>query len=210
MKLTIFGATGKTGKQLVEQALSAGHQVIAFVRNPAKLGIRNENLKIVQGELIESGKIEQAVNGADAVLSTLGPRGNSRGKPLTLGIQNIIAAMQKQRVHRLIIISTPSSSDPNDHPDLKIKLLVGFVKLMIRPAYEEIVGVAQTVRKSDLYWTIVRIVMPTDKPKSGKVRVGYPGSGGVGIRISRADIADFMLKQVQDSKYLRQSPLISN
>lgn len=210
MKLSIFGATGGTGNQLVEQALAAGNEVVAYVRNPSKLNTKHEHLKIIQGELTDRTKIEKAVTGADAVLSALGPRGNSKGTPLTQGIQNIITAMQKQGVHRLIIISTPSVSDPNDHPDFKFKLLVTLVKFLIRPAYEEIVSVAQTVRKSDLEWTIVRVVMLNDKPKSGKVRVGYPGSGDVGTRISRADIADFILGEVHDSKYLRQAPAISN
>ena len=208
--LAIFGATGKTGKQLVEQALSTGYQVTAFVRNPAKLGLKNECLTIMQGELTDRKKIGVAVTGADAVLSALGPRGNSRGKPLNQGIQNIIAAMQQKAIHRLVIISTPSASDLNDHPDFKIKFLVGLVKFMIQPAYEEITSIAQVVRKSDLDWTIVRVVMLNDKPKSGKVKVGYVGTGDVGIQISRADIAYFMLNQVQDSKYIRKAPVISN
>ena len=210
MKLAIFGATGKTGKQLVEQAISTGYEVTAFVRNPAKLGLKNERLTIMQGELTDREKIELAVTGADAVLSALGPRGNSRGKSLTQGIQNIIAAMQQQGVRRLIIISTPSASDPNDHPDFKIKFLAGLVRLVIRPAYEEITSIAQAVRKSDLDWTIVRVVMLNDKPKSSKVRVAYVGTGDVGIQISRADIAYFMLNQVQNSKYIRKAPVISN
>jgi len=118
--------------------------------------------------------------------------------------------MKKQGVRRLIISSTPSASDPNDLPDLKFKVLVTLVKLTMRAAYEEIVGVAETVRRSDRDWTIVRMSMLNDNPESGKVRVGYLGKGEVGTRISRADVADFMLKQVQDTKYLRQAPAISN
>jgi putative NADH-flavin reductase len=210
MKIAIFGATGETGRQLVEQALAAGYQVVAYVRNPSKLNTKHENLTIVQGELADQAIIERAVSAADAVISVLGPRGGSKGKPITRGMQNIIEAMKKQGVRRLIISSTLSAKDPNDLPDFTAKALVNLVKLTMHAAYEEIVSVAETVRKSDLDWTIVRLTTLNDNPKSGKVRVGYLGKGEVGLRISRADLAEFMLKQVQDTKYLRQAPVISN
>ena len=210
MKIAIFGATGETGRQLVEQALAAGHEVVAYVRNPSKLNTRHENLMIVQGKLTDQAMIEHAISGADAVISVLGPRGGSKDKPITRGMQNIIEAMKKQGVRRLIISSTLSAKDPNDLPDFKAKALVNLVKLTIHAAYEEVVSVADTVRKSDLDWTIVRLTTLNNNPKSGKVRVGYLGKGEVGLRISRADLAEFMLKQVQDTKYLRRAPVISN
>jgi putative NADH-flavin reductase len=210
MKIAIFGATGETGRQLVEQALATGYQVVAYVRNPSKLNTKHENLTIVQGELADQAIIERAVSAADAVISVLGPRSGSKGKPITRGMQNIIEAMKKQGVRRLIISSTLSAKDPNDLPDFKAKALVNLVKLTMHAAYEEIVSVADTVRKSDLDWTIVRLTTLNNNPKSGKVRVGYLGKGEVGLRISRADLAEFMLKQVQDTKYLRQAPVISN
>jgi putative NADH-flavin reductase len=210
MRITIFGATGGTGKQLVEQALEAGNDVVAYVRNPSKLDMNHKHLTIVQGELTDQALIERAVRGANAVISVLGPRGGSKSKPLTEGMQNIIAAMKKQGVRRLIISSTLSAKDPNDLPEFRARALVNLVKLTMHAAYEEIISVAETVRASDLDWTIVRLTMLNDKPKSGKVRVGYVGKGEVRTWISRADVADFMLKQVEDTKYLRQAPAISN
>jgi putative NADH-flavin reductase len=210
MKITIFGATGGTGKQLVEQALGAGDQVVAYVRDPSKLEQKHERLTVIRGELKDREGIERAVNGADAVISVLGPRGRSKGKPITIGTQNIIAAMKKEGVRRLIISSTASAKDPKDKPELRFRLMIGIVKLFIHAAYEDIVSTAEAVRKSDLDWTIVRLSLLNNDPKSGKVQVGYMGRGEVGTRISRADIADFMLKQVKDPKYLRQAPLISN
>jgi len=210
MRITVFGATGGTGKQLVEQALEAGNDVVAYVRNPSKLDMNHKHLTIVQGKLTDQALIERAVRGANAVISVLGPRGGSKSKPLTEGMQNIIAAMKKQGVRRLIISSTLSAKDPNDLPEFRARALVNLVKLTMHAVYEEIVSVAETVRASDLDWTIVRLTMLNDKPKSGKVRVGYLGKGEVGTWISRADIADFMLKQVEDTKYLRQAPAISN
>ena len=126
-KITVFGATGGTGKQVVEQALASENEVVAYVRNPSKLSIANEHLSIVQGELSDAASIERAVTGADAVISVLGPRGGSKNKPLTQGMQNIIAAMKKQGVHRLIITSTISAKDPNDKPEFRARFLVGLV-----------------------------------------------------------------------------------
>ena len=209
-KINVFGATGGTGKQVVEQALASGYEVVAYARNPSKLSITNEHLLIVQGELSDAASIENAVAVADAVISTLGPRGGSKNKPLTYGMQNIIAAMKKQGVHRLIITSTISAKDPNDKPEFRARFLVGLVKRTMNDAYEEIVSVAEAVRASDLDWTIVRLTMLNNKPKSGKVRAGYLGRGEVGSGISRADIADFMLSQIEDVKYVRQAPAISN
>jgi len=210
MKLTIFGATGVTGKLLVKQALEKGDQVIAYVRNPAKLDIKHERLTIIQGELADEEKIESALKGSDAVLSVLGPRGGSKSKPLTRGMEIIIAVMKKQGVRRLIVTSTLSAKDPHDLPEFRAKVLVALVRLAMRTAYEEIVSLANTVRASDLDWTIVRLTLLNNKPKSGKVRAGYLGKGEVGTWISRADIADFLLKQVTDTKYLQQAPAISN
>jgi putative NADH-flavin reductase len=208
--INIFGATGGTGKQLVEQALTAGNQVVAYARNPSKLNTKHENLTILQGELTDQAMIESAVSGTDAVISVLGPRGGSKSKPLTQGTKNIIEAMQKKGVRRLIISSTASVSDPNDLPDRKVNALGAIVKRTMHDAYEEIISVAETVRKSDRDWTIVRLITLNNKSKSGKVKVGYLGKGEVGTRISRADVADFMLKQIQGTKYLRQAPVISN
>ncbi len=212
MKLTIFGATGATGKQLIEQALGAGNQVVAYARNSSRIGPSHERLAIVQGELTAAAAIERAVSGADAVISVLGPRPQEglHSQPLTQGMQNILAAMQKTNVRRLIISSTPSASDPNDLPDFKFKVLVAIVKSAMRPAYEEIVNVARIVRESDTDWTIVRVSLLNNNPGSGRIRAGYLGRKQVGTNLSRADLAAFMLRQVQDKTYLRQAPVISN
>ncbi|HKM59985.1 MAG TPA: SDR family oxidoreductase [Candidatus Bathyarchaeia archaeon] len=210
MKIVVFGASGGTGKQLVEQALVAGYEVVVYVRNPSKLNVSHEHLTVIQGELSDAALIETAVKGTGAVLSALGPRGGSKNKPLTQGMRNIIAAMKNQGVRRLIMTSTLSAKDSKDKPDFRTKAMVNLVKTTMHAAYEDIVSVAETVRASDLEWTIVRLAILNNKPKSGKVKVGYVGTGEVGTQISRADIADFMLKQIEDTKYLREAPAISN
>jgi uncharacterized protein YbjT (DUF2867 family) len=210
VKLAIFGGTGITGKLLVEQALDAGNEVVAYVRDPTKLDTKSDRYTIMQGELVDEEKIASALKGAGAVLSALGPKRGSKGKPLTRGMRVIIAAMKRQGVRRLVVTSNLSAKDPHDLPEFRARVLVALVRLAMRGAYEEVHGVAGTVRESDLDWTIVRLTTLNNNPKSVKVRAGYMGKGEVGTWISRADAADFMLQQVQDAKYLRQAPAISN
>ena len=131
-------------------------------------------------------------------------------RPLTNGMQNIVKAMKTKGVRRLIASSTLSVTDQGDKPSFKVKLLVGIVKTAMNAAYQDIIGAAETVRNSDLDWTIVRVAMLSNKLKTGATRVGYVGTGQVGLNISRADFADFMLKQVDDKRYMRQAPAISN
>jgi putative NADH-flavin reductase len=210
MRIALFGATGGTGKQLIEQALEAGYEVVAYARNPSKLDIRHEHLKVIQGELADGPLIEGAVSGADAVISVLGPRGGSKERPVTQGMKNIIASMKRQSVRRLVVSSTLSARDPNDKAGFKTQTMIGPVRFTMRDAYEDIVSAAEAVRNSDLDWTIVRLSILNNNVRSGRVRAGYVGTGEVGTSISRADVADFMLKQIGDAKYMRQAPAISN
>ena len=210
MKIVIFGATGLTGQQLVKQAIAAEHRIVVFARNPSKLDIKSENLTIVKEELSDQDSIEKTIDGADAVISLLGPRRSSDNRPLTQGMQNIIKAMKMKDVRRLVSSSTLRVKDPADKPSFNVKLLVGIIKTTIHAAYDDIIGVADEVRGSDLDWTIVRVAMLNNKPKTGTVRTGYVGTGQVGLSISHADFADFMLKQVEDRRFLRQAPAISN
>jgi putative NADH-flavin reductase len=212
MKLAVFGSTGSTGRLLVALALAGGDEVVAFVRNTSKIGQSHKRLTIIQGELTDTAAIERAVQGADAVISVLGPRPreNLRIRPLATGMKNIIAAMTKSHARRLVIVSTPSAADPSDLPDFKFMVLITMIKSLMRPAYEEIVNVARLVRDSDTDWTIVRVPMLTSKPGSGKIRAGYLGRKQVGTNVSRADLAAFLLAQARDTTWLRQAPAVSN
>lgn len=210
MRIAVFGATGPAGQLFVKKALADGYEVVAYARNPSKLEQTGERLTVIQGELDNQASIERALTSVQAVVSVLGPHGRSRTKPLTLGMKNIVAGMKNQGIRRLIITSTVSVRDPNDRPDLRFRLLVTIVKLLIRPAYEEILSIADVVRESDLDWTLVRLSLLRNRPATGRIKVGYPGAGNVGIGISREDMVAFMLRQVEDTTYIRRSPAISN
>jgi nucleoside-diphosphate-sugar epimerase len=211
MRLTIFGATGRTGKHLVEQALAAGYEVIAFVRNPSQLTTSHEHLTVVQGDATDPVAVERAVQGTDTVISVLATSASqkvAKTQPLKRGTQNILAAMKKYAVRRLII-SSAGIPQPGDLPDLRFSLLMGFVKRTVRASHEDTVGSAQVVRAADVDWTIVRMSVPTNASQTGRVQAGYVNKT-MGMRITRADAAAFMLNEVQAVQYIRQAPVICN
>lgn len=210
MKIAVFGATGGAGLQVVEQALAAGDEVVAYLRNLGRLPVQHDRLSVIQGELSDGAALEEAIAGADAVISTLGPSGGSHGRPLTRGIRNILAAMAKTGVRRLIVSSGAGARDPNDRFDLKFRFLVALLWLAIPQALADVIGLSEAVRQSGCDWTIVRVPPLHDGPRTGRIRAGYLGQGSLRLRLCRADMADFMLKQVRDLKYLQQAPMISN
>ena len=210
MKLTIFGATGRTGIHLVEQALAAGHDVVAFIRNPAKLDLRHDRLRVVQGELTDAVAVKDVVRGADAVLATLTAQivGGSKDMPVAAGTRNIVAAMRTHGVRRLVFSWGPSILVPRS-PLMRAVSRASYALLRLGPESTE---VGDAIRGSDRDWTTVVVTMPQDKPGSGTVRVRTAAGSGdrVRLRIARADLARFMLAQADDLRYVQQELRISN
>ena len=209
MKLVIFGATGRTGLPLVEQALAAGHDVTVFVRNPAKLTLKHPRLRVVQGDINNLPQIEAVINGQDAVLSALGPVGKEKNAVMAVSGRNIVAAMQKHGVKRLITVTGAGVSAPEDEPKLFNKVMSFLLKTTAGDVLADSQAHVDAIRASDLDWTVARVPVLADGPKTGKVRVGWVGKG-TGARIVRGDVADFMLKQLADPTYVRKAPMISN
>lgn len=210
MHLTIFGGTGATGRLLVEHALAAGHEVTTYARNPDKLTDDHPALRVVAGELNDAEAIAGAVESSDAVLSLLGPSNQKTpGTPIADGIRRIINAMQTHEVTRLIVSAPFSAPDPADDPNLLHQTMVAGIRRFVPHAYRDIVATAETVRGSGLDWTLVRVGLLTDGPASDHVAAGHLGHG-VGVRLSRANFASFMLAQATDRHWSRQAPAISN
>jgi len=209
MKLTLFGATGPSGKLLVRRALAAGHDLTIYARDPGKLGIVGP--RYIQGDLSDSAAIETAIAGAGAVISLLGPTGKSKGTPVTDGTRHIVRAMQAHGVKRLVATATPSATDPNDRSSFSFGLAVKMIKLLANSAYREIVGTAEVVRTSPLDWTLVRLPMLSDKQAHKPAAAGYVGDPRIKLfSLSRGALADFLLAQVADSQWVRKSPVLSN
>ena len=209
MKLTIFGATGRTGHYLLERAIAAGHDVTVLVRNPAKLSLQNARLKVMPGNLTDALQVAQAVTGAEAVISALGPAGNAPVFEISQGTTNIIAAMQQHGVRRLVISAGAGVGDPNDAPKVFNRVMNVLLKLAAGNVYEDMRRTVELVRASGLDWTVVRVPRLTEDPPTGAVKVGYVGKG-MGVRLSRSDMAEFMLKQAADKTYVCKAPAISN
>ena len=201
MRLTIIGATGRTGKHLVEQALDAEYEVIAFARNLSKLTITHERLTVVQGDATDPAAVEHAIQYADAVICILNT------SSLTRITQNILKAMKIFGVRRLIITSA-GIPQPNDLPDLRFSLLLGIGKLLMPPAVEDTINSAHIVQSSDIDWTIVRMA-PTNATPTGQVNAGYV-KRETKMFVSRADAAMFMLKELRENNWVRQAPVIFN
>jgi len=209
MKIAIFGGTGRSGQHLVQQALEKGHQVVVLARNPAKLVLTNPKLSIIQGDVKDVKAVEKTITGTDAVFSVLGPTSNEPTFEVSQGMTNILTVMKKLGVRRLVISAGAGVGDPNDAPKLFNHVMNFLLKMMAKNVLADMSKVVEMTRASDLDWTVVRLPMLTDDPKTGSVKVGYVGKG-MGSRITRGDIADFMLAQVADKNYIRKSPAISN
>lgn len=209
MKLTIFGATGGTGRELVKLALAEGHEVTAYVRNLGKVTEARERLTVIQGEMNELSKIAQAVAGAEVVISALGPTSNTPERPLTTGMNHIVSAMQAAGVKRLIAATGAGVADPNDKPQLVGRLFGLALRLFARHVLADSQGMVAAIRNSDLDWTLARAPRLHDQPGTGQIKVGYAGQGP-GTQLARADFARFMLEQAASDTWLRKAPMLSN
>ena len=207
MKIAIFGASGATGHHLVNQALGQGHDVTAFVREPSRLKITHPKLCIVQGDVVNYQAVEQAVRGQDAVLSALGASSPFKfDQAVVDGVNNIIKAMEATGVDRFIYMSSAGVKESRHR--------AGFVIRNIAPKMlsTELAGHETReamIRQSRLLCTIVRPPTLTNGKRQTQIRIGEDiSSGGFTVMMSRADVADFMLRQLEDQTYLRKSPMI--
>lgn len=209
MKLLIFGATGTIGRPVVEQALEQGHIVTAFARTPAKLGdIQHPNLTLFQGDVMDLSSVEEAMKGQDAVVCVLGS-----GKSLTStirseGTKQIIQAMEQNGIRRFICQSTLGAGDSWGNLDFYWKyVMFGFI---LRKVFADHQRQERYVKQSHLDWTIVRPSAFIDGPKTGTYRHGFPDNDKTSqLKIARADVADFLLKQLTTDAYLGKTPSLS-
>ncbi len=204
MKLTIFAATGGIGRQVLGQALAAGHAVTAVVRNPKKLA---SEVRVVAADLAapDPAALESAVEGADAVLSGLGPRSLSEAGIASLGTRAIVRAMKATGARRVVVVSAapvstvpspgrpkPPRHDPGDGFFMR-NVLGPLIEAVLRRAYADLALMEDIIRDSGLDWTVVRPPRLTDKPLTGSYRTAYGQNLRRGLIISRADVAHLML-----------------
>jgi len=198
MKVVVFGATGRTGRLLVEGARARGHDVTAFARAPDKLGALRARVRVVQGDVLDGGAVSDAVDGQDAVLVALGVA-MKKGDPAVnaQGTLNAIRSMQRYGVRRLVVLSAGGTQQGHD-PNLSWTFERVVKPLFLKHAFADLRRMETSVRQSELDWTIVRAAGGlTDGPARGGYRVepGYSLPGGT--KISRADVAAFMLDELE-------------
>jgi putative NADH-flavin reductase len=194
MKIVVLGATGGTGREIVRQAVEHGHEVTAFVRAPERLPFR-DRISVISGDLLKSAEMERAIQGHDAILSGFGPR-----YPVSQAETNLLkrfaialtSAMLNVGVVRVVIESTAFLFKDSIIPPAN---LVG--RLFFPVTVADATDMEKIVGESGLAWTIVRPPQLTDRPHTGKYRVREGHLPLFGFKISRADVADFMIGAVE-------------
>ena len=202
MHIVIFGATGATGRCLVEQALDQGYNVTAFARNPASVTTSHVRLSIVRGDVLQKASVQEAV------LCTIGGHDRLRvalsGEPrmpglCTIGTRNILDAMETCGVSRLISLSAWGIGDSKGRVPVIFRNVL--FPLLMKEEYEDKEAQEQLIRQSTLDWTIVRPARLTNGPHTGNYRMKASLEFSLQSSISRADVADCMLKQFTDSSF---------
>jgi putative NADH-flavin reductase len=220
VKLTIVAATGGTGRQVLDQAIAAGHDVTAVVRNPGRLPV---GVHAVTTDLTNPDHVvlKSAVDGADAVLSGLGPRGNAEYGIASRGTEAVIKAMQATGCRRIVVASVagistiPAPSRPNPprrDPGMGFfmrTVLSPIARLRLHRHFADVALMEDYLRGSGLDWTSVQLPYLTDKPMTGTYRTAYEQSVRGGFSVSRADAAHFMLHVLDQSETIRHSIAIA-
>lgn len=208
MQLLVVGATGGTGKQAVEQALQRGHFVTAFVRDPSKLAIQNPKLTVITGDVLKPDTLLPAVRRQDAIICSLGGGLGKDDHTVSEGTKNLIEAMHQASVRRLLVVSSLGVGDSYKDASLPSKL---FIKTFLSGPIADKEVQEQAVRESGLDWTIVRPTRLTNDPATGKYTVdeNMKFSAFAAPRIARADVAAFMLDQLDSNAYVGKAVTIT-
>jgi putative NADH-flavin reductase len=221
MKLTIFAATGGVGRQVLAQALDAGHEVTAVVRNPKNLPAR---VRTVEADLAtpNPSALACAVEGADAVISGLGPRSRSEIGIAWRGTQAITRAMTSAGTRRVVVVSAapastvpspgrpqPPKHDPGDG-FLMRNLFSPLMRVLLRELYADLARMEDVLYDSGLDWTVLRPPRLIDKPVTGAYRTAYGRNLRRGWLISRADVAHHMLRVLECPESIHQAIGIAN
>lgn len=211
MNVIIFGASGGIGKWAVRHALSKGYSVTAYLRNPQKLAMHDEKLKVVKGEISDYNTMFSALQGMDAAIWCVGipMTGKYENMESLEGHKNLLKAMNEAGVKRLVDWGTPSIPFESDKKSF-ITVVPGIMAgLFLKKAKEEMVAIGELLKTSDLDWTMVRFMAPQNTDYTGKVKIGF-GDVKMSFAISREDIGAFMVDQVESKDYIRSMPIIGS
>lgn len=200
MRLAVLGATGGTGRNVVDQAVAAGHKVTAVVRDPARLDLAAPELEIVSADVLDPDALEPPLTGSEAVISCLGARSKVDAGFAASSHRSVIRAMHGAGVSRILAISAAPVAppgDPGEGPVTRV-VLKPMMRAFLGPVYADLEGMEEYIRESGLDWTILRPPRLTGKPRTGRYRTATNQQVRGGSSISRADLADAMLRAAAD------------
>jgi putative NADH-flavin reductase len=212
MKLVIFGASGGTGQFLIQQALAQDHTIAAFARRPESINAAPApRLTIIQGDVHDAEAVSAAIAGHDAVLSALGARNLGRSDVLEVGVRNILAGMMAHGVDRIIALGASGATrDAAQYQGVATRLLLKLLKAtLLREPFRSQREQERLLEASPVQYTIVRPPRLVNRPFTGRYRVQEDGLPPRGVTIPRADVADFMLRQLSDSTWIRKGPYVA-
>jgi putative NADH-flavin reductase len=211
MKLTIFGATGATGTSLTDQALAAGHEVTAVVRDAGRLAVpAHPRLQVVTADVMDPASIAPAVEGADAVISTIGPRGTGPTTVIRDSVRSIIAAMEKTGARRFVQVSGSIVADDGESPYMRYLVKPLARRTFLRQVSADMRAGEEEIRRSGLDWTILRPPALTAKPARGTYRMAIDRNLPHGFQVSRVDLAACMLALLDDPATVHRHVAIAN
>jgi putative NADH-flavin reductase len=210
MNIIVFGASGATGIELVRQARDRGHVVTGFVRN-AKTAPAIDGIHVIEGDARDAAAVGAAIAGREAVLAALGARSLGKSDLLRESSANIIAAMERHQVRRLIVLGAAGAlSDAAANQTLMGRLIMKLLmRTLLRNVSRDQAAQEGQIEASDLDYTIVRPPFLTNKPASGQYRVALDGLPARWAAISRSDVAAFMVAQLEDRAFVRKGPYLA-
>jgi putative NADH-flavin reductase len=209
MNILIVGATRGIGRQLLEQALASGHSMTALVRNPQNLALQHERLKVIKGDILDGDSVALAMARQEAVCCTIGVKvPGIRVTVFSEGTRNLLQAMKKTKVKRLLCVTGIGAGDSKGHGGFLYDYL--FLPTVLRTVYADKDRQESLIKASDVDWTIVRPGFLTNGPLTEHYRILTNMTGVTAGRISRADVAHFMLNELESKQYLRQTPLLTS
>jgi len=203
MKVLVFGAATPTGKLVIQEALEKGHDVTAFTSSPLDLMTGRGRFKVVQGDILNPLAVERAMEGHEGVVVSLEPTSETTRALQGEGTKNVIAAMRKYGIRRIVVLS--SSGVLATDSGSRFGHLIMPHRMKENHAEEE--TQVDEVRNSGLNWIVVRSSRLVDGPKTGKWEVTFDRPAKSSI--SRADVAAFMVNELEETKYLHEFPIIS-
>ncbi|PGH12095.1 hypothetical protein AJ79_04494 [Helicocarpus griseus UAMH5409] len=216
MKLLILGATGLVGGWTARKALEHGHQLTLYVRDENRVpdGIKEKNVTIIQGSVEDQASLSMAIQGQDAILSSIGPSGwaDVPGQ-ITRGYKLILDLMRQYNVRRILAMGTISTYDPQDKPSFYRSCLYWLIFLIARGAQKEMLGIERAFREDgdDLDWTLCRVgLLGNSKEDGGVAEAGWVGDGAWSPLTERRDWANWMVQEVEKETptWVREMPAI--